>query len=397
MGEVFLAEDTVLGRKVALKFLAKDAIEDPVARGRFLREAKSAAAIDDPFICKIYETGEVDGEPFIAMEYIEGESLADRIDRGPMSIEEVVATASEVAEALGVAHENGIIHRDLKPSNIMLTNKGRAKVLDFGLAKQVFAPGEMDTSAETASSDDLTAQGVTMGTLTYMSPEQLRALPLTPTSDVFSFGIVLHEMLTGEHPFIRPTSPATINAIMTDPVPTPTSGEHKVPPVLLAIRDKALAKEPEERYQSAVDIVADLAEVRQAIEPVKKATHTVGIAMAIVLAAIVVVAGLRLLPRGPEPAQPETHEPVSVLIADFDNQTGEEVFDGALEQAVAIGLESASFVNSYRRGRARQVANQIQEGVDSLDPEMARLVAQREAINVLVLGSISGMDGSYRL
>ena len=118
MGEVFLAEDTVLGRKVALKFLAKDAITDPVARGRFLREAKSAAAIDDPFICKIYETGEVDGEPFIAMEYIEGESLSARIAREPMSLEEAVTTAEEIAEAVGVAHERGIIHRDLKPSNI---------------------------------------------------------------------------------------------------------------------------------------------------------------------------------------------------------------------------------------------------------------------------------------
>ena len=397
MGEVFLAEDTVLGRKVALKFLAKDAIQDPVARGRFLREAKSAAAIDDPFICKIYETGEIDGEPFIAMEYIEGESLGDRIDRAPMSIEEVVTTASEIAEALGAAHQHGIIHRDLKPSNIMLTTQGHAKVLDFGLAKQVFTVGDMDTSADTATSDDLTGRGVTLGTLSYMSPEQLRALPLTPRSDVFSFGIVLHEMLTGEHPFTRPSSPATINAIMADPAPAPESEEHKIPPALLAIHNKALAKEPGDRYENAMEIVGDLEEVRQAIAPAKKATHTIGIATAIVLAAIVVVAGLRLLPRGADPVATEVHEPVSVLIADFDNLTGEEVFDGALEQAVAIGLESAPFVNSYRRGRARQVADQIRDGADTLDPEMARLVAQREAINVLVLGSIGGSEGDYEI
>jgi tetratricopeptide (TPR) repeat protein/tRNA A-37 threonylcarbamoyl transferase component Bud32 len=397
MGEVFLAEDTVLGRKVALKFLAKDAIKDPIARGRFLREAKSAAAIDDPFICKIYETGEVDGEPFIAMEYIEGESLGDRIQREPMSVEEVITTAAEIAEALGVAHENGIIHRDLKPSNIMLTTQGHAKVLDFGLAKQVFTAGNMDTSAETATSDDLTGHGITLGTLAYMSPEQLRAQPLTPKSDVFSFGIVLHEMLTGEHPFARPSSAETINAIMADPAPTPEDNEGKIPQELLEIHDKALAKTPEDRYQSAAEIVADLAEIRQAIEPMKKATHTIGIAMAIVLAAIVVVAGLRLLPRSADPVVTEVHEPMSVLIADFDNRTGEEVFDGALEQAVAIGLESAPFVNSYRRGRARQVAGQIQKGAESLDPEMARLVAQREAINVLVLGSISGSEGEYEI
>jgi serine/threonine protein kinase len=156
MGEVFLAEDTVLGRKVALKFLAKDALENPTARSRFLREAKSAAAIDDPFICKIYETGEIDGEPFIAMEYIEGESLGDRIDRAPMSLEEIVTTAAEIAEALGVAHEHGIIHRDLKPSNVMLTTQGHAKVLDFGLAKQICEAGDVETSAETATNDDLT-------------------------------------------------------------------------------------------------------------------------------------------------------------------------------------------------------------------------------------------------
>jgi tetratricopeptide (TPR) repeat protein/tRNA A-37 threonylcarbamoyl transferase component Bud32 len=397
MGEVFLAEDTVLGRRVALKFLAKDAIKDPVARGRFLREAKSAAAIDDPFICKIYETGEVDGEPFIAMEYIEGESLGDRIDRAPMSTEEVVTTASEIAEALGAAHEHGIIHRDLKPSNIMLTTQGHAKVLDFGLAKQVFTADDMDTSAATATSDDLTGRGVTLGTLSYMSPEQLKAQPLTPRSDVFSFGIVLHEMLTGKHPFARPSTPETMSAIMGDPPPAIDAKEGRIPQKLLHILDRALAKEPEDRFQNAMEMVRDLEEVRQAIAPVKKATHTIGIAMAIVLAAIVVVAGLRLLPRGPERAEPEAHEPVSVLIADFDNQTGEEVFDGALEQAVAIGLESAPFVNSYKRGRAQQVASQIQEGAESLDPEMARLVAQREAINVLVLGTIAGTDGSYRI
>ena len=397
MGEVFLAEDSVLGRKVALKFLAKDAITDPVARERFLREAKSAAAIDDPFICKIYETGEVDGEPFIAMEYIKGESLRDRIERAPMSLEEVVTTAAEIAEALGVAHEHGIIHRDLKPANVMLTTQGHAKVLDFGLAKQVFTAGDTDTSAETATSDDLTGRGVTLGTLSYMSPEQLQGLPLTPKSDVFSFGIVLHEMLTGTHPFARPSSPGTMSAIMADAAPSPESKDHKIPQELLEIHDKALAKEPEDRYQNAAEIVSDLAEVRQAIAPEKKKTSTIWIASAMILAAIIVVAGLRLLPRGTEPVTTEIPEPMSVLIADFQNDTGDEIFDGALEQALAIGLEEAPFISSYRRGRARQVAEQIQGEEATLDPDTARLVAQREAISVVVNGSIATADQGYQI
>jgi len=394
MGEVFLAEDTVLGRKVALKFLAKDAIKDPVARGRFLREAKSAAAIDDPFICKIYETGEVDGEPFIAMEYIEGESLADRINRAPMSIEEVVTTASEIAEALGAAHEHGIIHRDLKPSNIMLTTQGHAKVLDFGLAKQVFTAGNMDTSADTATNDDLTGRGVALGTLTYMSPEQLKALPLTPKSDVFSFGIVLHEMLTGSHPFVRPSAPETMSAIMVEPPPAPENSEDKIPEKLLDLHDKALAKEPEDRYESASEIARELALLQQTLTtPKKKGIHTIGIAAAIIFAAIIVVAGLRMLPRGAE--SPVIPEALSVLIADFDNSTGDDMFTGVLEKATALVLEDASFISNMRRAAALKVAESIRPGAGVLNEELARLIARREGLNIVVTGSIDKSGESY--
>jgi serine/threonine protein kinase/tetratricopeptide (TPR) repeat protein len=396
MGEVFLAEDTLLGRKVALKFLAKDAIKDPVARGRFLREAKSAAAIDDPFICKIYETGEVDGEPFIAMEYIEGESLSARIAREPMSLEEVITTAAEIAEALGVAHEHGIIHRDLKPSNIMLTTQGHAKVLDFGLAKQVFSPGDMDTSAETATSDDLTGRGVTLGTLSYMSPEQLKALPLTPRSDVFSFGIVLHEMLTGNHPFSRHSSPETINAIMSDPAPAPENKDGKIPQNLLDLHDKALAKDPEGRYQNASEVFQQLSALKQTLAPPKrKGIHTIGIGIAMILAAIIVVAGLRLLPnRAGSLSVPEA---LSVLIADFDNQTGEEVFTGVLDRATAIVIEDASFVTPFKRGTALKTAESIQPGATVLDEELARLVAQREGVNVVITGSVEKIGQEYSI
>lgn len=398
MGEVFLAEDTVLGRRVALKFLAGNAIKDPVARGRFFREAKSAAAIDHPFVCKIYETGEVDGEPFIAMEYIEGENLAVRIRRAPMSLEEVVTTAAEIAEALGVAHESGIIHRDLKPSNIMLTNQGHAKVLDFGLAKPFYTAENLDTSAETATSEDLTGRGVALGTLSYMSPEQLKAAPLTPRSDVFSFGIVLHEMLTGNHPFSRPTSPETIAALISDPPPEPRIADGRVPQKLLNIHNKALAKAPEDRHENASEIAAELAALKQALTSGRKrGIQAIRVAAAVILVTAAVITGLRLLPRGVSTAVAERHEAMSILIADFENSTGDDVFDGALEQAVAVGLESAPFVITFDRSRARKIAGDIEKGAETLDPEMARLVAHREAINVLIFGSVAGAEGDYDL
>jgi tetratricopeptide (TPR) repeat protein len=228
-----------------------------------------------------------------------------------------------------------------------------------------------------------------------MSPEQLRAQPLTPRSDVFSFGIVLHEMLTGEHPFIGPTSPATFNAIMADPAPTPTSGEEKIPPALLAVHEKALAKELEDRYLNATEIVRDLAEVRQAIAPVKKATHTIGIAIAMILASIIVVAGLRLLLRGPEMIATETPDLLSVLVADFDNQTGDDVYTGVLEKATSIVLEDASFVSTFRRDAALRVAEAIRPGATVLDEELARLIAHREGINIVVSGSIAKTDEGY--
>jgi serine/threonine protein kinase/tetratricopeptide (TPR) repeat protein len=394
MGEVFLAEDTVLGRKVALKFLAKDALQDTTARNRFFREAKSAAAIDDPFICKIYETGEVDGEPFIAMEYIEGESLRDRLERQPLSIEQTITTASEIAEALGVAHEHGIIHRDLKPSNIMLTNQGHAKVLDFGLAKQVFTPGEIDTSAETATSDDLTGLGVTLGTLSYMSPEQLKAQPLTPRSDVFSFGIVFHEMLTGQHPFARHSSPETINAIIAEPAPAPENKDGRIPPELLEIHDRALAKEPEDRYQNAGEIARELSTLKQTLTPPKKkGIHTIGIGIAMILAAIVVVAGLRLLPNRSKPTK--TPAALSILVADFVNTTGDEMFSGVLEKATSLVLEDASFVLNMRREAALAAAESIRPEAEVLDEELARLIARREGIDVVITGSIATDGEDY--
>jgi tetratricopeptide (TPR) repeat protein/predicted Ser/Thr protein kinase len=402
MGEVFLAEDTVLDRKVAIKFLPEEAHEDLAARKRFLHEAKSAAALDDPFICKIYETGEVDGRPFIAMEYVEGESLRSRLDRSPMSLAEAVTMGVEVAEAVGVAHQHGIIHRDLKPSNVMLTPHGHAKILDFGLAKHVPASGELAWQAETAKSAGLTAWGTVLGTLAYMSPEQLRAESVGPGSDVFSFGVVLHEMVTGRNPFDRPSAAETINAIMHEQAPPLEVSGAAVPEGLARVVEKALAKDPRDRYASAVELSEDLRSASRALlEARKRRPRRVVVAAtagAAVAAAALALAGWWLVANRKGPAPLATAPaPRSVLVADFENSTGESVFDGVLEQAVSIGLEGAPFISAYPRAKARKAAAEIRPGSAALGLETARLVARREGIAVVVSGEIKRAGQGYEV
>lgn len=189
MGEVFLAEDSSLHRKVALKFLPPEMQRDTAAQKRFVREAHSAAALDHPYICGIHEVGESEGRGFIVMEYIDGVTLKDRLAEGPLPLKEAVQIAIEVAEALTAAHAKGFVHRDIKPANIMLTRAGHAKVTDFGLAKQVIPSGGIESQEQTLTA--LTREGSTVGTLAYMSPEQLRGEAVDARSDIFSFGVVL--------------------------------------------------------------------------------------------------------------------------------------------------------------------------------------------------------------
>jgi serine/threonine protein kinase len=259
MGEVFLAEDTSLNRKVALKFLPTELQQDAVAHKRLLREAHSAAALDHPYICSIHETAESEGKDFIVMEYVDGQTLQDRLAKGPLPLKEAIQIASEVAEALEEAHEKKIIHRDLKPSNITLTRKGHAKVMDFGLAKQLIPPGGLESQEESVTV--LTRTGMTLGTLAYMSPEQLRGEALDARSDIFSFGVVLYEMLAGVHPFMKGTGIDTAGAILKD-APEPLAELRPDTPVPLQhIVKKMLAKALPSRYPSMHDVRTDLKEL----------------------------------------------------------------------------------------------------------------------------------------
>ena len=222
MGEVFLAQDTTLDRKVALKFLAEEMQQDTNARLRFLREAKAAASLDHPYICKIYAVGEDKGKSFIAMEYVQGATLKDSLAKGPVKLKEALKTAVEIAEALEEAHQKKIVHRDIKPSNIMLTGTGHVKMMDFGLAKHLPA----SENEEQEQTTDLTQEGSALGTVPYMSPEQIRGQPVDTRSDIFSFGVLLYELLTGVNPFRKGTTMDTAQAIINETAPpwlaTPT-------------------------------------------------------------------------------------------------------------------------------------------------------------------------------
>ena len=257
MGEVFLAEDTSLQRRVAVKLLPAATESDRLARERFRREALSAAALDHPFICKIHEIGEADGRLFIVMEYVEGETLHAAAGRELLSMRQVIEIANELAEALDAAHRRSIIHRDLKPANVMLTPQGHVKVMDFGLAKQL--DGQPRASDQTPTL--LTGSGTRLGTPAYMSPEQVLGAQLDPRSDIFSLGIMLHELATGAHPFLGDSPGDTMTAILRD-APRGGARDAEGVPGFAAVVTRTLAKACAERYQTTTELLTDLSALR---------------------------------------------------------------------------------------------------------------------------------------
>jgi len=395
MGVVYKAEDTKLKRTVALKFLPPELTSNIEARERFIHEAQAASALEHNNICTIYEIDETeDNQMFIAMAYYEGETLKKQIEKGPLELEKALDISVQIAQGLAKAQGKGVVHRDIKASNVIVTNDGTVKILDFGLAKL-------------AGTTRITRTGTTMGTAAYMSPEQVHGKGIDHRTDIWSLGVVLYEMLTGQLPFKGENEQAIIYSILNEEPEPISSLRTDVPRELEQIISKALVKDPKERYQHADEFLTEIQRMAKnlGIKPAWQIPKWLSlrrrkwIASPLLWLSIIVVVGVAvgLLLFYPARAIP-FQERDWILISDFENLTGDDVFDKSLNAALSVSIEQSRYLNVLPRRRINDVLRRMKkEGVEHIDESVGREIAVREGIKVILVLSISRVGDTYAL
>lgn len=413
MSEVYLAEDLRLHRKVALKILPAEVASSQDRMRRFKQEAQAAAALNHPNIAHIYEIGESENIHYIALEYIDGDTLRDRMRRDNVQAEELLNYLIQVAEGLSKAHLAGIVHRDLKPENIMITSDGYAKILDFGLAKLIesqrplssgsFASDEVTTAVTTQYS----LSGTVMGTVGYMSPEQAqgRVTEIDHRSDIFSFGCILFEGLTGQRPFEDTPVTDSLRGVVYESLSIKNFNP-SVPPDLERIIRLCVAKDREQRYQTINDVAKALKEIRLGMGQAAKLDPTdppmrrslplsaaiTSATLIIVVSAVAYFLNLRLN------RAPAWTEQDRILIADFDNKTDDTEFDGTLKQALIVQLQQSPFLTIFSDDRVKEtLAYMKRSPAERLTPETAREICEREGLKAMLTGSIAPLGAHYYL
>jgi tetratricopeptide (TPR) repeat protein/predicted Ser/Thr protein kinase len=411
MGVVYEAEDTKLGRKVALKFLPASLGLTPELTERFQREASLAASLNHPNICTIHESGVFEGRHFFVMELLDGESLKALIHGDPLPLDQILDVGCQMADALEAAHTRGIVHRDVKPANIVITRRGQAKLLDFGVATG--APTHLAASDETRiSAEALTSPGTAIGSVNYMSPEQARGETLDGRTDLFSLGLVLYEMATGRQAFGGQTTAVVFDAILNrDPVPV-REVNPKVPAELEHVITRALEKDRKMRYQTAADMLSELSRLKRdttgrtvaaipaaavsggaASSTAKPVRTSSTLLIAVAAVAVLGIAGFFYWKSTQPPAFTERD---TILVADFVNTTGDQVFDDALKQAVSIQLQQTPFVTLVPDQIVQRTLRLMARAIDEpLTSTLARDLCQRIGAKATVEGSIAPLGTNY--